>query len=57
MGMDKTPTLGAGQRVIIMVQIKGPLNQQHAQAFDTALNDLLQQFNNTSRAGVVVQGQ
>ena len=53
MGVDRTPTLDPSQRALIVIEIKGPLSLEGAQAFDQARKLLLEERDATTRVGVV----
>lgn len=53
MGVDRTPNLDQGQRALIVIEIKGPLNLEGARAFDAALKLFLEQRDAMTRVGVV----
>lgn len=54
MGVDRTPALAPGQRALIVLEIKGPINAEAAKAFDDALKLLLEARDATQRVGQVV---
>ena len=54
MGVDRTPALAPGQRALIVLEVKGPINAEAAKAFDDALKLLLEAREATQRVGQVV---
>jgi hypothetical protein len=57
MGVDRTPALGPGQRALIVIEVKGPLNKKAAEEFDNALALLLEERDATKRVGLVLQSE